>query len=59
MEERGEDIKWSEKTVMEKMHMILGLGEHVEVKDIKILEAVGSMLYKQNKEWMKYRKVNL
>ena len=26
-----------------KMHMILGLGEYVEVKDIKILETVGSM----------------
>ena len=59
MEERGGDIKWSEKTVIEKMHMILGLGEYVEVKDINILETVGSMLYKQNKERMKYRKVNL
>ena len=38
MEERGGDINWSEKTVIEKMHMILGLGEYVEVKNIKILE---------------------
>ena len=51
MEEREGDIKWSEKTVIEKMHMKLGLGEYVEVKDIKILETVGSMLYKRNKEW--------
>ena len=58
MKERGGDKKWSEKTVIEKMHMILGLGEYVEVRQ-RSLRQWGQCYTSGNKEWMKYRKVNL
>ena len=58
MEERGGDTEWSEKTKIKRIHMISGWGEYIEVKDVKILEIMGLILYKWNKEWMKYRKVN-